>query len=53
MPCKIAIYEENDRVIISTMNMKIMLNALKRTPQLYTEAKTLFGTLITLMKSLS
>ena len=53
MPCKIAMYEENGSVIISTMNMEIMLNAVTSTPNLYKDATTLFGTLKTMMQSLS
>ncbi|MHB9140939.1 MAG: DUF302 domain-containing protein, partial [Paludibacter sp.] len=53
MPCKIAMYEENGSVVISTMNMEIMLNAVTSTPNLYKDATTLFGTLKTMMQSLS
>ena len=53
MPCKIAIYEENESVVISTMNMEIMLNAVTSTPQLYKDATTLFYTLKNMMQSLS
>ena len=53
MPCKIAMYEENDSVVISTMNMEIMLNAVSSTPELYKDTTTLFETLKTMMESLS
>lgn len=53
MPCKLAIYEDNGNTVISTMNMEIMLNAVKANPELYKEASTLFNTLKSLMKSLS
>jgi uncharacterized protein (DUF302 family) len=53
MPCKLAIYEENDSIVISTMNMEIMLNALSSSPELFNEATTLFNTLKTLMAELS
>lgn len=53
MPCKIAIYEENDSVVISTMNMEVMLDALSSSPELFDEATTLFNTLKTLMAELS
>jgi uncharacterized protein (DUF302 family) len=53
MPCKIATYEENDSVVISTMNMELMLDAVKSTPQLYKDATLLFGSLKTMMQSLS
>ena len=44
MPCKLAIYEENDTTIISTMNMEIMLNAVSSNPTLFKEATSLFNT---------
>ncbi|HJV77046.1 MAG TPA: DUF302 domain-containing protein [Paludibacter sp.] len=53
MPCKIAMYEENEQVVISTMNMEIMLNAVRSNPELYKETTTLFETVKTLLKSLS
>lgn len=53
MPCKIALYEDNGKTIISTMNMEIMLKAVGSSPELYEEATLLFNTLKTLMNSLS
>jgi uncharacterized protein (DUF302 family) len=53
MPCKLAIYEHNDKTIISTMNMEIMLKAVSSNQELYSEATTLFNTLKSLMNSLS
>lgn len=53
MPCKIAMYEENGSVVISTMNMEIMLNAVTSTPNLYNDATTLFRTLKNMMQSIS
>lgn len=53
MPCKIAIYEDDGKTIISTMNMEIMLNAVKSNPELYIETTTIFKTLKSLMTSLS
>lgn len=53
MPCKIAMYEDGGKTIISTMNMEIMLNAVKSNPDLYTEASSIFKTLKSLMTSLS
>lgn len=53
MPCKLAIYENDGKTVIATMNMEIMLNAVKANPELYKEASTLFNTLKSLMKSLS
>jgi len=53
MPCKFAMYEDGGKTIISTMNMEIMLNAVKSNPELYTEASSIFKTLKSLMTSLS
>ena len=53
MPCKLAIYEDNGKTIISTMNMEIMLNAIGLNQELYKEATTLFNTLKSVMDSLS
>ncbi len=52
MPCKLAVYEEKDNTVISTMNMEIMLQAVSSNQALYEEATTLFDTLKTLMNSL-
>jgi len=53
MPCKLAIYEENGSTVISTMNMEIMLKAVRSNKELYEEANALFNTMKTLMKSLA
>ncbi len=53
MPCKIAIYEENEHVVLSTMNMEIMLNTVTSSPEIFNETTTLFETLKTMMNSLS
>jgi uncharacterized protein (DUF302 family) len=53
MPCKLAVYEDNGKTIISTMNMEIMLKAVDTNQELYKEATTLFNTLKSLMNSLS
>lgn len=53
MPCKLAIYEENGSSVISTMNMEIMLDALKSDKELYSDAATLFKTLKQIMTTLS
>ena len=53
MPCKLAIYENEGKTIISTMNMGIMLNAVKSNKILYKEATTVFDEMNSLMNSLS
>lgn len=52
MPCKIAMYENEGQTIISTMNMEIMLNAIKENEELYNEATGMFSTIKSLMTSL-
>ncbi|MCL5027396.1 MAG: DUF302 domain-containing protein [Bacteroidetes bacterium] len=53
MPCKIAIYEHNGKTIISTMDMSIMLKAVKPNNELYKNAVLLFNTLKSLMTNLA
>lgn len=53
MPCKLAIYEENGTVAISTMNMEMMLNAIGSNQELFTEASSLFNTLKKVMVEIS
>jgi len=53
MPCKLAIYEDKENTVISTMNMEIMLKAIDSKQELFKEATTLFNTLKSLIKSLS
>ncbi|MBI5539087.1 MAG: DUF302 domain-containing protein [Bacteroidia bacterium] len=52
MPCKLAIYEHEGKTVISTMNMDIMLNAIKSNVELYSNAMTVFNMLKALMDSL-
>ncbi|MHB1147843.1 MAG: DUF302 domain-containing protein [Lutibacter sp.] len=53
MPCKIAMYEDEGKTIISAMNMEIMLNAVISNPELYKETVAIFKALKSLMTSLS
>lgn len=53
MPCKLAVYENNNKTIISTMDMEIMLSAVKSDKALFDEATSLFNKLKLLMNSLS
>ena len=53
MPWKLAIYENDGKTVILTMNMEVMLNAVKANQELFKEATTLFNTLKLLMDSLS
>lgn len=49
MPCRISIYEENDKTVISTMNMDLVLDSLSSSPELHQNAKNLFGAIKSLM----
>ena len=53
MPCKLAIYEDNGKTILSTMNMEIMLKAIGSNQELFNETTALFNTLKSLINSLS
>jgi len=53
MPCKIAIYENNGKTIISTMNMEIMIKAISSNQELFKEASALYNTLKSLMDNIS
>ena len=53
MPCTLSMYEENGKTIIATMNMEIMLKAVKNDKALFTEASNLFSTFKVMMKDLS
>ncbi|MBU3928177.1 MAG: DUF302 domain-containing protein [Bacteroidetes bacterium] len=53
MPCTLAIYEHDNETIISTMNMELLLNAVRSNKELYNEAKALFSSFKSLMTSLT
>jgi uncharacterized protein (DUF302 family) len=53
MPCKISIYEENGKTVISTMDMSLILSAVKSDTTLYDEATLLFNKLKSLLASMS
>jgi len=53
MPCTLTLYEENGKTIISTMNMEIMLKAVKNDKALFSEASNLFNSFKTMMKGLA
>ena len=52
MPCRVAIYEKENHVVISTQNMRMMLDTLKDNKELYLQTSTLFETLKSLMNQL-
>jgi len=42
MPCRIAVYEDNNHCTISTQNMELMLDLVKKQTDLHKEAVSLF-----------
>lgn len=42
MPCTLAVYEASDKTVLSTMNMGMMLEAIKSNEELYDQASNLF-----------
>lgn len=52
MPCRIAIYEEHNEVVVSTQNMQMMLDTFDANSDLYTQTSELFTKLILLMKTI-
>jgi len=42
MPCTLSVYEAGDKSVLSTMNMEMMLEAVKSNEELYKQASNLF-----------
>ena len=53
MPCTLALHEDQGKTIISTMNMGIMLKAVRKDKTLFAEASNLFNSLTVMMDSLA
>ena len=53
MPCKLSVYEQDNKTVISTMDMEVMLKAVKSNKELFLEANTLFNTLKSMKNQLS
>ena len=53
MPCTLAVYEAEDKTVLSTMNMEMMLEAVKSNEPLYNQASNLFNTFKQLMDELA
>jgi len=53
MPCTLAVYEEDDKTVLSTMNMGMMLEAVKSNEALYNQASNLFNTFKQMMDELA
>lgn len=52
MPCRIAIYEENDSVVISTQNMDMVLDTLGKNSELFQSTSELFNNLKSLLNEI-
>lgn len=52
MPCTLSIYEDKGKTVISTMNMELLLSAVKEDKVLYNEAINLFNSFKSLMNQL-
>jgi len=53
MPCKLSVYEDRGHTVISTMNMEMMLDAIRSNMELYQEASSLYNTVKSMMDTLS
>ncbi len=53
MPCTLAVYEAEDKTVLSTMNMEMMLEAVKSNEPLYNQASNLFNTFKQMMDELA
>ena len=52
MPCRIAIYSDNEKTVIATMNMEGLLEAIRSDKTLYEETKNVFNSILLLMDEL-
>jgi len=53
MPCTLAVYEAGDKTVLSTMNMGMMLEAVKSNQELYNQASNLFKIFCQMMDELA
>ena len=53
MPCALSVYEANGKTVLSTMNMEMMLEAVKSNEELYDQASNLFKTFTQMMEELA
>lgn len=53
MPCTLSVYESGDKTTLSTMNMEMMLEAVKSNEELYNQASNLFKTFTQMMDELA
>jgi len=53
MPCTLAVYEADDKTVLSTLNMGMMLEAVKSNDELYNQASSLFNIFCQMMDELA
>ena len=53
MPCTLSVYEANGKTVLSTMNMGMMLEAVKSNEELYNQASSLFKSFKQMMEDLA
>jgi len=53
MPCRVAVYEDNAKTIISMQNMELSFNTLDKQSELYKETMNMFASLKKLMNGLA
>jgi len=53
MPCTLAVYDATDKTVLSTMNMGMMLEAVKSNEELYNQASNLFKSFKQMMEELA
>jgi uncharacterized protein (DUF302 family) len=53
MPCTLSVYEAGDKTVLSTMNMGLMLEAIKSNEELYHQASNLFQSFKQMMDELA
>lgn len=53
MPCTLAVYEADDKTVLSTMNMGMMLEAVKSNEELFNQASNLFQSFKQMMDELA
>ncbi|MDD2306810.1 MAG: DUF302 domain-containing protein [Prolixibacteraceae bacterium] len=53
MPCTLAVYEADDKTVLSTMNMEMMLEAVKSNQELFNQASGLFKSFKQMMDELA
>lgn len=52
MPCRIAVYEENGKTVVSTMNMEPLLKTIEGDPELFKEASAMYQSIQSVMSAL-